>query len=385
MKYVFSIKRFASPLVFFSAALLLVTVLAPPFRAYLQTQTPAKIDLNGTWKDGSHKVTITQIGSSVVAKYVEPVMCDPQDESTPKPRETDFVGTISGNTIDGEASVCNFGKSWGSKIGIQTAKMVLTISADQNTLSGTYDGYRGKKEMTLTRECDKGALCESVGQAIATMKGAISTPPSAAHYNDLKGEMSIQLSQIESNLCDDLEKSKEEIEALQRDLETLKYVQGQSNTENYKVLARLENAVKRMGVDLCGRSSTEIPPPFSCPQGNTAKTDADQTMLNSFRAALEQNLTAALAGPGTILKQSQTRKCLKEMLDQPCLPDGFFQNIKAAALAWSEGPPATEICKKACEAFGAWYISSPCSKGGLTEAAVVDKCNLTCKTSDISQ
>lgn len=359
-------------------AVVLVTLLCLPFRASLQNKPAPKIDLNGSWMDGKRQVKITQIGSSVVAKYVEPPPCDPRDGSKPKPRETDFVGTISGNSIEGDATVCNYGEKWGSKIGIQSVKMVLAISADQNTLHGSYDGWKGQVAMTLERKCapDEGDLCFAVGRAIQAMKGAISAPASAAHYQNLQRDVGTELSQMKSNLCDDPEKSAQ-VDALQRELDSLNYVPGQSNTQNSLALVRIEKQVKQFGVDFCGRSSPDIPPPPSCPQGNEAKTETDTAMFNSFREPLERNLTTALSGPGTILRQKQTRTCLGEMFGQWCAPNGFIKNLRTAMTAWAEGLPSAEVCKNACQSLGAWYISSECSKGGLAEAQVVDKCILT--------
>lgn len=50
-----------------------------------------------------------------------------------------------------EAYVCNWGESWGSHIGIQKVDMTLGVSANGDSLSGTYESWQGTAEMVLTR------------------------------------------------------------------------------------------------------------------------------------------------------------------------------------------------------------------------------------------
>jgi hypothetical protein len=130
--------------------MMLLTLLAVASGA--QAQEPPEIDLSGRWKDGAREVIIRQEGSEVIAEYVEPFpLCDPQDGSEPQPYERDFEATLSGDSLIGEVTVCNWGESWGGDIGIQEADMQLRVSPDGNTLSGMYESYPEPAEMTLTR------------------------------------------------------------------------------------------------------------------------------------------------------------------------------------------------------------------------------------------
>lgn len=130
--------------------LMLPTLLA--VAGVAQAQEPPEIDLSGRWKDGARDVIIRQEESEVIAEYVEPYpLCDPQDGSEPQPYEKDFEATLSGDSLIGEVTVCNWGESWGGEIGIQEADMRLRVSPDGNTLSGMYESYPEPAKMTLTR------------------------------------------------------------------------------------------------------------------------------------------------------------------------------------------------------------------------------------------
>lgn len=122
-----------------------------------QTRRPQSqelLNLCGQWLDNGRKVQITHTGSSIEARFLEPPMCDFQNEAgTKRPREVDFTGVLSGNKLVGTASVCNYGEKWGGQIGIQMPEMNLMVSEDGNTLTGTYKGWKGPEEMTLTRDC----------------------------------------------------------------------------------------------------------------------------------------------------------------------------------------------------------------------------------------
>lgn len=131
-------------------AVMLLTLLVAAGHAH--AQDPPVIDLSGRWEDNGREVIIRQEGSEVIAEYVEPYpLCDPQDGSEPQPYEKDFEATLSGDSLTGEVTVCNWGESWGSEIGIQQADMRLGVSADGDTLTGMYDSYPDSVEMTVVR------------------------------------------------------------------------------------------------------------------------------------------------------------------------------------------------------------------------------------------
>ena len=126
-------------------------VLSQPQR---QPRGQEQLNLCGQWLDNGRKVQISHTGSSIEARFLEPPICDFQNEAgTKRPRDLNFTGGLTGNQLVGRASVCNFGENWGSQIGIQMAEMKLMVSDDGNTLNGTFEGWKGPVEMTLTRDC----------------------------------------------------------------------------------------------------------------------------------------------------------------------------------------------------------------------------------------
>ena len=79
-----------------------------------------QLNLCGQWLDNGRKVQISHTGSSIEARFLEPPICDFQNEAgTKRPREVDFTGGLSGNQLVGRASVCMFGEKLVFAIGIQ--------------------------------------------------------------------------------------------------------------------------------------------------------------------------------------------------------------------------------------------------------------------------
>jgi hypothetical protein len=97
------------------------------------------IDLNGKWDDNGRAVCITQSGASVSARFLEPYICDHRDGTGQTSQtDVDFDATLAGARLTGQTTVCNFGAGNPLGVGVDQADMVLDVSADRNTLSGTY-------------------------------------------------------------------------------------------------------------------------------------------------------------------------------------------------------------------------------------------------------
>jgi hypothetical protein len=114
----------------------------------------ATLNLNGKWLDNGNEVCITQSGLSVQARYVQPHICDHRD-GTGQTSQTDFDfdATLSGRTLDGETSICSYGAGNPQGVGIHRATVTLSVSADGNTLSGTFYNSLEQRDdpVTLTR------------------------------------------------------------------------------------------------------------------------------------------------------------------------------------------------------------------------------------------
>jgi hypothetical protein len=112
------------------------------------------INLNGKWLDNGREVCITHSGTSVQARYIEPHTCDHADGTGQSSQtEFDFDATLSGRTLNGETTVCNYGSANPLGVGFARTAMTLSVSADGNELTGTYYNALDQRneEMSLTR------------------------------------------------------------------------------------------------------------------------------------------------------------------------------------------------------------------------------------------
>jgi hypothetical protein len=114
---------------------------------------PAGHNLSGLWLDGSHHVQVSQDGGTVIAQYVEPYDCDFRDGSGGHDySDLDFSGQLSGDTIQGDISVCAFGK--GNNPGIKRADVTLTVNAADTQMTGTWSAPTTQGSITVSRRCD---------------------------------------------------------------------------------------------------------------------------------------------------------------------------------------------------------------------------------------
>ncbi len=92
--------------------------------------------LNGLWEDNGRETCVVHTGSGVMATYTSNYECDPQDGGPVQTTLYDFEGDLTGNQLVGKTVVCRFG--FQSDNGIIQADMVLVLSPDGKTLSGTW-------------------------------------------------------------------------------------------------------------------------------------------------------------------------------------------------------------------------------------------------------
>jgi hypothetical protein len=112
--------------------------------------TPA-IDLAGKWNDNGRLVCITQSGSSVSARYIDPYVCEFRDGTGGSDQtDFDFDATLSGRTLTGETTVCKFGADNPNGVGLARAAMTLSVSADGKTLEGTYFNATDQQDEPIT-------------------------------------------------------------------------------------------------------------------------------------------------------------------------------------------------------------------------------------------
>lgn len=141
---------------------------------HLKKQPPQKTvsyDLNGIWRDGDFPVQIVQTGPTIASRWLKvPYLCDPGDGHLTNPTDVDFDGTLSGDTLIGQATTCSTG-------GLTTAKMTLQVIEDGDILKGSwFNNVTGRDEpMTVVRckryleEQDRQRWFRTLGKTIADM------------------------------------------------------------------------------------------------------------------------------------------------------------------------------------------------------------------------
>lgn len=113
--------------------------------------------LNGRWKatDNGRISCILHTGSGVTSTLIEDRRCDHMNMDGSDVFSTtsaDFQGTVVGNMITGTQLACRFGNSDPSLNGLFDFPMMLTISADGKTLSGTWNFDGDLREFSLERQ-----------------------------------------------------------------------------------------------------------------------------------------------------------------------------------------------------------------------------------------
>jgi hypothetical protein len=109
------------------------------------------IDLTGKWNDSGRLVCITQSGSSVSARYIDPYVCDFRDGTGGSAQtDFDFDATLADHTLSGETTVCNFGAGNPLGVGLGRAALTLTVSADGKTVSGSFFNQLNQTDVPIT-------------------------------------------------------------------------------------------------------------------------------------------------------------------------------------------------------------------------------------------
>lgn len=112
--------------------------------------------LNGRWlaNDTGRLSCILHSGNSMTSTLIEERVCDHQDpdNSTISYTFSDLEGTVAGDIITGTTVYCHYGNPDPSLNGIKLKPMMLMISEDGKTLSGTYEVDGEALEFSLMRQ-----------------------------------------------------------------------------------------------------------------------------------------------------------------------------------------------------------------------------------------
>ena len=126
-----------------------------PVPAPTASPTPTP-DLNGAWRDNARPVTLKQTGTTVTATYDADYDCDPRDGGAIQKTRDDFKdATLSGNQLQGQTTVCLYGKGNPHGTGLKKAAFKLRLSKDGNSLDGSFFNSNTGKDVsfTITRTC----------------------------------------------------------------------------------------------------------------------------------------------------------------------------------------------------------------------------------------
>lgn len=130
----------------------------------MSTLTPSPTpDFSGHWTDNGRAVTITQSGPSVTATYDADYECDPRDGGAVQKTRDDFQATLTLDRtpgqdtvylLEGETTVCSYGKGNEGGTGLKKAKFNLALSRDLSSLFGDYVTSSNKSvHFSLERAC----------------------------------------------------------------------------------------------------------------------------------------------------------------------------------------------------------------------------------------
>ncbi|MCC7316376.1 MAG: hypothetical protein IT419_16295 [Planctomycetes bacterium] len=111
--------------------------------------------LNGRWleQDNGRTSCIVHFASEMTSTLIEQRVCEHLDgTNTISHTFADLEGVVNGDTITGRTIVCRYGNSDPALNGTDFSPMMLTISPDGKTLSGTYIVDTEVLEFSLQRQ-----------------------------------------------------------------------------------------------------------------------------------------------------------------------------------------------------------------------------------------
>lgn len=113
--------------------------------------------LNGRWKatDNGRISCINHTGSGMTSTLIEDRECAHRNQDgtdITSYTSNDLEGVVVGNMVTGTQQACRFGQSDPSLNGLFDFPMMLTISEDGKTLSGTWDFDGEVREFSLERQ-----------------------------------------------------------------------------------------------------------------------------------------------------------------------------------------------------------------------------------------
>jgi hypothetical protein len=243
---------------------------------------------------------------------------------------------------------------------------------------------------------DKGVLCESIGQATTSIKGARLAAGSIGLYKSLQQSLKPLLSKIRKELCDD-PAAQAKVDELLKNLDSLNFASGQSNLQNNLSLLRLEDGLKGLAAASCavGGSATD-PNRKPCAPGEKEATSGDEEarkqVTSGLQAAIDELKKTAEELEGEGGDAARKIEDIKGKLAKYEQIKGFWENIKAGSCV-----PMTVLqtmrqvandrrsdnysnnCPAMCNALADWFVKiNPGPQPGPQRKFFIERCLADC-------
>ncbi|RPH75855.1 MAG: hypothetical protein EHM80_15620 [Nitrospiraceae bacterium] len=254
----------------------------------------------------------------------------------------------------------------------------------------------GKKSPDDKCQPDKGALCESIGQATRLIKEALIPAGSAELYKSLQQSLRPLLDKIRRELCDD-PAAQAKVDELHKNLDSLNFVSGQSNLQNNLRLRRLEDGFQGLAAASCvvGRSPAgrNRQP---CAPGEKEVTSGDEEakkqITDGLQVAIDElkNTAEELEGQGgdaarkiedikgKLAKYEQIKGFWENIKAGSCVPANVLQTMRQVAND-RRSDNYSNNCLAMCSALADWFVKvNPGPQPGPQRKFFIERCLADC-------
>ena len=227
---------------------------------------------------------------------------------------------------------------------------------------------------------DIGRACETMGKAIRMVKDARAPVGSNSLYQQLQQNLRPLLGEIGGNIGKN-SAARKQLDDVQKNLDSLKFVSAQSNLQNNLRLLRMEDGLRELTYISCdvSRPRATKSGAIACPAGEKAKAPGDDEAANYFKEKskeaikqLKDEAKAAREGQGRtrardleihleaingkIAKAQQGLAVWNRITDPSlrCLPVEVIQGMRQVADD-RRGSGHSNNCPPMCDALARWY------------------------------
>lgn len=344
-----------------------------------------KLDLSGKWKtDQGDEVLITKSGVHVRASLVAGGACRWGGS-----RDYYLDGDLQDHSLHGTLQLCTSNKKLLDDCHLTDPDTVkFQATANRNSIKGTYDsdyinfdvkdgnyvncrvapGKGGPTGFSLSRICnpDKKQGCGAIGRALQTIVAAEQPAGSTSVYQGLQQSLGPQLDQIRTDLCDN-QAAQSQLDKIQKDLDSLHFLPGQSNLGNNRRLVRIEDGLRGLNQSQCG-----VTPPATsgvcASDEKPAGSDDEQAarfIRDKFKEAYDQasdearklQARGAPVSPQLRDKVKNYKKAMEyweNIKAASCVPPNVLQTMQEVSRDIKSGR-YSDNCAAMCITLADWY------------------------------